>query len=275
MEAQTAHVDDSVDRLVIVSDLHAYREPLAAFEECLAALPGRSQVCVDGDLFEGGIDPAETVSWVRKHAEGFAARGNHDAGVLGERLDGDFPPDTERGAYAKLNADQIRFLRELPDALLIQWRGRSIRMMHGHRTPSGQPGHWLWVPDESMKAFGDASVDLTVVAHTHFPFIMRLSGGLLANTGSLSVPIVEVRMADGSVHYQSGDERSPANGDFRSSFLSVTEAAGGLEVEIVRFDYDREAALRRLLRVKGSYSAVWKERLLREGVADLPNAHVS
>ena len=63
-------------------------------------------------------------------------------------------------------------------------------------------------------------------------------------------------MPDGSIHCQSGDERSRANGDFRSSFLSVTGAAGGLEVEIVHFDYDREAALRRFLRVKGSYSAV-------------------
>ncbi len=268
-------LDDAIDRLVIVSDLHAYRGPLAAFEECLAALPGRSQVCVDGDLFEGGIDPAETVAWVRKHAEGFTARGNHDAGVLGERLNGEFPPDTERGAYAKLNADQIGFLRELPDAILIQWRGRTIRMMHGHMTPGGLPGHWLWVPEESMNAFGDAGVDLTVTAHTHFPFVMRRSGGFLANTGSLSIPIVKVLMPDGSIHYQSGDERSPAHDDFRSSFLSVTEDAGGLEVEIVRFDYDREAALRRLLRVKGAYTAVWKEALLREGIADLSNAHAS
>ena len=34
--------------------------------------------------------------------------------------------------------------------------------------------------------------------------------------------------------------------DVRPSFLDVTETDGNLNVEIVRFDYDREAALRDL-----------------------------
>ena len=265
-------VDDFVDRLVIVSDLHAHRDPIAAFEKCLAALPGRAQIFVNGDLFEGGIDPVETIEWVCRHAGGRAVRGNHESTLPRKKQDGVFPPDTEQGAYAKINADQFKFIRELPDILLIQWRGRTIRMMHGHRTPSGQPGGWLWVPDQSMEAFADAGVDLTLVGHTHFPFTMKRGGCFLANSGSLSVPFIAVRMKDGSLHYQSGDERSPANGDIRSSFLSVTELAGALEVEIIRFDYDREGLLERLLRVEGAYSAVFKQTLLREGIVDVPNA---
>ena len=232
IKTQIIHLDNSIDRLAVVSDLHACREPLIPFEECLAALPGRSQVFINGDLFEGGIDPVETVEWVRKNAQGFTVRGNHDAGVLREDLDGNFPSDTERGAYPKLNADHIRFLRELPEFLLIQWRSKTIRMMHGHRTPSGQKGHWLWVPGQAMKVFGNASVDLTLVAHTHFPFVMKRNGCFLANSGSLSNPIVMVRMRDHSILYKSGDAESPANNDFRSSGFSVTEKNGALEVEI-------------------------------------------
>ena len=49
-------VDPAIQRLVIVSDLHGYKEPLDALDQWLDQLTEPCLVFVNGDIFEGGID---------------------------------------------------------------------------------------------------------------------------------------------------------------------------------------------------------------------------
>ena len=79
-------VDPAVQRLVVVSDLHAYREPLEALDQRLAQFTEPYLVFVNGDIVEGGIDGRFALEWTMRHATGRTTRGNHDSAIF-EYLD--------------------------------------------------------------------------------------------------------------------------------------------------------------------------------------------
>jgi predicted phosphodiesterase len=241
IRSQAHQLDDAIDRLLIVSDIHAHLPPLRAFDRLRAKLRGRSQVVFNGDLFFGGGRPAEAAEWVIENAGALGTIGNHDEGMLlgGERDD---PAYTEAGAYRRLTAAQRDHFARLPHRLELTWRGRRIVLMHGHRTPDGQFGSWMATPERQIGDFLDPTADLCCTGHTHFPFRRREGSTLFANSGSMSLTILAVREAEG-LHVQSGEDAVPPDADARPSFLSVTEGEAGLQVDVVRFEYDREAAL--------------------------------
>ncbi len=249
----TARVEVSAatERLVIVSDLHAYREPLEAIEQWLTQFLEPHLVFVNGDIFEGGIDGRFALEWTMRHAAGRTTRGNHDSAVF-EYLMADPPPsdrapeDTEFGAYRVMTPEQLAFVKSLPDILDVHWRGRTLRLMHGHfnlRTP--ERTNWRLRPAELSELFADPAVDLTVIGHTHYPFISRGDAGAVANTGTVAVPLFRYRDPSGREIDRRVDDPDLAVSDSRPSFLTVTEANGRLQPRIERFDYDREGLLRR------------------------------
>ena len=145
-------VDPAVQRLVVVSDLHAYREPLEALDQRLAQFTEPYVVFVNGDVFEGGIDGRFALEWAMRHAAGRTTRGNHDSAISStstptRRRRDSAAADTELGAFRQLSADQLEFVRALPDVLEVRWRGRTLRLMHGHfnlRTPDAT--NWRLTP---------------------------------------------------------------------------------------------------------------------------------
>ena len=250
--SQEIELDDSVDHLIVVSDLHAYREPLAAVDAYLDSLSGPYRVVVNGDLFEGGIDATATVDWARARASGRTTRGNHDSRIfsyLAKETDSDPPSqwklDAELGSYQTLSAEQLAFVEELPDQLMLRWRGRAIRILHGHQSPKlTDYTDWRSTTDQLMERFYDSQVDLTVIGHTHYPFVRQRDGAWLANSGSIAVPINRWRTT-GPIHNRCATDDSVPDDDARCSLLSVTQNAGQLTMQIVRFDYDRRALLDR------------------------------
>ena len=58
-QEQVAEIDQDVDRLVVVSDLHGVRESLEALDRKIDALGDGVQVLCCGDVVAGGIDPVE------------------------------------------------------------------------------------------------------------------------------------------------------------------------------------------------------------------------
>ena len=264
MEVKTKEVDDAVERLLFVSDLHAFVEPLEAFDELRAAYPERTQVVAGGDLFVVGVKPAETVEWVRENAGQFAVLGNHDLRAL-KGSDGNNPPYTEPGAYERLDASQIEYLRSLPEALEVRWRGKRIRLMHGHCTLAGEEVSWLAKPRELVQRFADAQVDLTVTAHTHYPFVREAGGTRVANCGSMSGVIFATTREDGTIEPQSDEPTFAAVPRTFSSFLSVTTQDDALNVDIVRFNWDRESAIEGLREAGEPHADAWQV-LLETGV---------
>lgn len=249
----TAQVEVSAatDRLVIVSDLHGYREPLEAIDRWLTQLSESHLVFVNGDIFEGGIDGRYAVEWTMRRATGRTTRGNHDSAIF-RYLDADpspgkrAPDDTELAAYREMTPDQLEFVKSLPDILDVHWRGHSLRLMHGHfnlRTP--ETTNWRLRPAELSKLFADPAVDLTVIGHTHYPFIYQGAAGALANPGTVAVPLFRYRDPSGLEIDRRVDDPDLSVNDSRPSFLTVTQADGRLQPRIERFDYDREGLLRR------------------------------
>ena len=244
-------VDSAVQRLVVVSDLHAYREPLEALDQRLAQFTEPYVVFVNGDVFEGGIDGRFALEWAMRHAAGRTTRGNHDSAIL-EYLDADpsqtdsAAADTELGAFRELTPDQLEFVRSLPDVLEVRWRGRTLRLMHGHfnlRTPDAT--NWRLTPSELTERFGDPAVDLTVIGHTHYPFVSRSAEGAVANPGSVAAPLFRYLDAAGQEIDRRADDPNLSVDDSRPSFLTITESRGQLQPTIERFDYDRTELLKR------------------------------
>jgi predicted phosphodiesterase len=130
LEVRVLEADDALERMLIVSDLRAYAEPIEAFDKVRAGYEEMTQVVAAGDIFLGGVDPAECVDWVCANAGEFSVLGNHDQGALAGSGGGN-PPYTEPGACRRLNASQLRYLRGLPPALEVRWRGKRLRILHG------------------------------------------------------------------------------------------------------------------------------------------------
>ena len=241
----------SIRRLVIVSDLHAYREPLEALDQWLDQLPGPYLVFVNGDIFEGGIDGRYALEWTMRRAAGRTTRGNHDSAIF-EYLDADpsvadgAAPDTELATYRTLSPGQLEFVKSLPDILDVRWRGRTLRLMHGHfNLRSSGSTDWRLALADLTRLFADPAVDLTVIGHTHYPFVSQGAAGALANPGSVAAPLFSYAADSGQVVDRRADDPNLSIDDSRPSFLTVTEADGQLRATIERFDYDRDRLFRR------------------------------
>ena len=243
MRTKSMHVSDDVERLVIVSDLHGFVEPLKVLDGLIASYQEKLQVVAAGDYVVTGARPVEAIEWVRANAGSFAVRGNHDENSVA-RVEGAHPPWTEAGASERLNPDQREYLARLPDVLELSWRGRCIRITH-HRRPSGQVVSWMGKVTEVFDFFADPGVALVVAAHTHYPFVRKTATCCVANTGSISVPILGFRQDDGTVESRTEDSFEPDTKIF-STYLSVSCNGTGLEVVIERFDYDRAPGIERL-----------------------------
>lgn len=272
MKTEKVNVDDAIEYLVVGSDSHSIAETLVAIERSLAALPGRWRMFFAGDMLAGGVDSVQMLDWIRAHAQGGIVRGNHDAITPVQPKIGDGNRlGSDGGALAALSPEGYEFVQQLPEQLNICWRGKKIRITHGHLEPDGKREvSWLATPKELIEIFGDPNFDLTITAHTHYPFLRREGDRFIANAGSMAHPVTTVVLENGSLHSQAGDEPLVDGGDFRSNFLLVSEEAGELAVRIVRFDYDRKALLERLAQIKNMLHPIeyWR-KLIATGVSDV------
>lgn len=266
MRTVTADLDDAIERLAVISDLHAHLEPLQVFDGIRGRWPGRHQVIVNGDLVMTGLEPAETVAWVQRNAVGLATCGNHDLGML-KGATVKHPAYTEAGAYVRLSEAQREFVRGLPERLELHWRGFTIRVCHGHMTPEGADSSWRAPPRQLWERFGAPGADVTCLGHTHFAFVLERDGRRVANSGAASYPILSVREKGGALHPQSGGDPALETADARCSFLLLEERAGRLDVRVERFDYDRAALIRRY-EALGLPDLNYRRTILQTGVVD-------
>jgi len=233
-------------RVAIVSDIHGNRR---AFEAVLADL---RQVAPDlvlhgGDLSYGGAHPADTIDHIR--ALGWpGVRGNTDEmlwapqgltefaakqpklgsllGIIQELI----PP-----TLASIGEERLRWLEGIPN----QYSGDGFSLVHA------SPGD-LWrapMPNASdyelHSTYASLGATIVVYGHIHRPYIRRVHGMTVANTGSVS---------------QSYD------GDRRASYLVIE----GESITIRRVEYDVESEAADLLR-SGLPHAGWMSRILLAG----------
>ena len=215
-------------RLAIVSDIHGN---LTALEAVIADLQGRAvdRVVHGGDLALTGAQPAEVIDRVRElgwpgivgntdellwRPEEHAAqeqRAPKLAGLL-RLLFAEYAPVTRE----LLGDDRIAWLRRLPS----EHREDGVALVHA------SPGD-LWraplpgAQDSELEAtYGQRAAEIAVYGHIHLPYMRRLPGLTVANSGSVG---------------------SPFDGDPRASYLLVD--SGGVQIIRVEYDVEREAGL--------------------------------
>jgi predicted phosphodiesterase len=233
-------------RVAIVSDIHGNRR---AFQAVLADL---RQVAPDlvlqgGDLAYGGAHPADIIDQVRSLGWP-GVRGNTDEMLWSPESLAEFAArqpklgpllailqDMIPATLASIGEKRLRWLEGLP--YLYSQEGLSLV----HASPGD-----LWrapMPnasdDELQSTYASLGAQIVVYGHIHRPYIRRLHGMTIANTGSVS---------------QSYD------GDRRASYLVID----GESITIRRVEYDVESEAKELLR-SGLPHADWLSRILLAG----------
>jgi putative phosphoesterase len=233
-------------RVAIVSDIHGN---LRAFQAVLADL---RQVAPDlvvhgGDLAYGGGHPAEIIDQIRSLGW-TGVRGNTD-----EML---WAPEglAEFAAIAPKLAPLLTILQEMIPPTLANLGEERLRWLEGLPLRYSQEGfslvhaspNDLWrapMPnasdDELQSTYTSLRAQIAVYGHIHRPYIRRLPGMKVANTGSVS---------------QSYD------GDRRASYMVID----GEGITIRRVEYDVKSEAKELLR-SGLPHADWLSRILLAG----------
>ncbi|MBN4073970.1 metallophosphoesterase [bacterium AH-315-E10] len=237
-------IDDSIDHLLVISDIHGFKRPLDAFDKIRETYADSYQIICNGDLCCGGLDVPYVLDWLKSNVGQLSTLGNHDDCLL-QGGDPNSLPGKEAYDFLQLNQSQLDYLGNMPHSLQLKWRGHDIHLTHGHITRDEGTGSWRATPDEQIASLADPDADLCISSHTHFSFIDHGKSGIYANTGSLAATINGIR-EKGVVHYQCGDREIGDKEDRRPSFLDVTCEDGKLNVAIIRLEYDHQAAAQEL-----------------------------
>jgi putative phosphoesterase len=185
-----AYPIDAAMKIAVISDIHGN---LAALDAVLAdvATRGIMQIVNLGDILSGPLFPAETAERLMA-LDLPTIKGNHERQLL--TLAPGAMGESDRHAYAVLNAEHLGWIRALPDELRLS---DDVLMVHGTR---GSDLHYFLetVTPDGLRAAtmaevearaADADAALILCGHTHVPRIVRLGDGrMVVNPGSVGLP---------------------------------------------------------------------------------------
>lgn len=262
MRTKQLEVGSDVEKLIIVSDLHGALPVLPALDRILGDMTEKVQVIADGDYVVNGPNPVEVIDWVRANCGEFAALGNHDDGAT-QAEEGEFPSYTEAGAFNRLDSSLREYLSGLPHMLELSWQGAKIRVTHDKST-DGVSFSWKARESEVVEFLLDPSVDMTVSAHTHYPFVREQGGTCVANTGSGAVLLLGHKREDGGIDPKGDGDYEPVS-EIYSTYLSVVLENGQPKATVEKFQYDVEEEIG-LIEESGNPHAARLAELYRTGV---------
>jgi predicted phosphodiesterase len=238
-------------RIAVISDIHGNR---TAFEAVLADLRQTSPDLIlhGGDLADGGSSPVEIVDRIRDLGW---------PGVLGNTDEMLARPESLK-EFAKQSPnlqplwaaieEMAAATREALGVERLAWlRGLPLSQVHGpmalvHASPESP---WRSPAPEASDAelesvYGPLGKPVAIYGHIHRSFIRRLSGMVVANTGSVSLSY---------------------DGDRRAAYLLLDES----EPEIRRVEYDVNKELRALSSCGFPHSD-WVAKILESGRPQMP-----
>ncbi len=233
-------------RVAIVSDIHGNRR---AFEAVVADLRevAPDLVLHGGDLAYGGAHAADIIDqvcalgwpgvrgntdemlWAPESLAGFAAT-TPKLGPLLAIIQEMIPP-----TLAGIGEERLRWLEGLPQ----QYSGEGVSLVHASPDDLWRAPMPNASDEELQSTYASLHAQIVVYGHIHRPYIRRLPGMTVANTGSVS---------------QSYD------GDRRASYLVLD----GESLTIRRVEYDVESEAKELLS-SGLPHADWLSRILLAG----------
>jgi putative phosphoesterase len=238
-------------RVAIVSDIHGN---LTAFEAVLADLRHASPDLIlhGGDLGDNGSSPCEVVDQIR--ALGWP-------GVVGNTDEMLFDPESltrfasslpqlkamfdaieemAADARAAMGEDRLEWLRGLPRTRTCEY----FTLVHAKPDSAWRAPLDSAADSDLESAYGSLGRPIVVYGHIHRPYIRRLSGVTVANSGSVGLP---------------------HDGDRRASYLLLDDD----QPSIRRVEYDVEREVK-ALRNSGRPHADWVARILETASPQMP-----
>lgn len=213
-------------RIGVFGDVHGNLPALEAILSDGTMLGVEAWGCV-GDLVFKGPAPQEVVSRVRSLNPLVAVRGNTDEWTLHG-----FPGNTgfdenklsafrhyANWALARLDKESVQWLEELPFSREIMVGPARVLFLHASpksisdNLPSGSSDK------ELARMVEGHGADMVIAGHIHVPYLRRLAGKTLVNTGSVG---------------------NPVDDDPRASYIILEAEGGALSVTLRRVPYDIE-----------------------------------
>jgi predicted phosphodiesterase len=235
-------------RIALISDIHGNLLALEAVLADIDAQGGVDAYWVLGDFSSLGYDPVGVLERVTQLPNALFSRGNHDRyTVTGERPG----PTLEKAqAQPKLvplllamatnlawTQGHIRasgwwnWLEDLPLELRLTLPD-GTRLLGVHAAPGldDGPGIIPLLNDEELRALlAPAEADLVIVGHTHVPLDRTIDQVRVVNLGSIS---------------------NPMRSRLEASYAILEADSVGYNVQMRYVDYDRQAVINELQRVK-------------------------
>lgn len=172
-------------KIGFLSDAHGNSPMLAACLRKLRRL-GAGDVYFLGDAV--GYLPGEAEVLRILRSEGVRCqKGNHEAMLLGDLPLAPSKDEIYRlaDARARLSAEDREYVEAWPDHRVLDAGG--LRLLLVHASPRDYLQEYVY-PNSDLSVFDDLDYDAVFMGHTHYPFVARLGGTLVANVGSCGLP---------------------------------------------------------------------------------------
>ncbi len=224
-------------RIAVFSDIHANLEALEAFIEDALRRRIDKYFCL-GDLVGYGANPNTCIEAVRALPQVEVILGNHDAAATWAASPYEMNPKAREAimwTMDRLTDVNRAFLEKLP--LL----SREDNRVWAHASPFN-PAAWSYVQDQANArlCLWRTRSDLTFVAHTHRPMVIRPSGMLrLAFTAPEHEAVFDLPPGRRMI-CNCGSVGQPRDGLAAGSYLVLDTAAE--RIEFIRFSYDVHTA---------------------------------
>jgi putative phosphoesterase len=238
-------------RTAIVSDIHGN---LTAFEAVLADLRETAPDLVlhGGDLGDNGSSPCEVLDRIRDLGwQGVV--GNTDemlfdresltrfaAGLPQLKSMWDAIEEMAADVRERIGEDRLKWLRALPREQMRE----HFALVHARPDTAWRAPMDSAADSDLQSAYGPLGRPVVVYGHIHRPYVRRISGVVVANSGSVGLP---------------------HDGDRRASYLLLDD--GEPSIRRVEYDVDREL---KALRSSGLPHAEWVARILESASPQMP-----
>lgn len=238
-------------RTAIVSDIHGN---LTAFEAVLADLRETAPDLVlhGGDLGDNGSSPCEVLDQIRDLGwQGVV--GNTDemlfdresltrfaAGLPQLKSMWDAIEEMAADVRERIGEDRLKWLRALPREQMRE----HFALVHARPDTAWRAPMDSAADSDLQSAYGPLGRPVVVYGHIHRPYVRRISGVVVANSGSVGLP---------------------HDGDRRASYLLLDD--GEPSIRRVEYDVDREL---KALRSSGRPHAEWVARILESAGPQMP-----
>jgi len=172
-------------KVAVIADVHSNIQALEAVLDHIRSEKADLVVCA-GDIVGYGANPNECCAMAREVC-GFSVAGNHDVASLTGDSSGMNPYAAAAifWTHHTLTDGSKELLSSLKRSGRLNLGGVSVALYHGS---PGDMNEYVYEDDVDEKLLEDSGAAVTILGHTHIPYVRQLPSGLVLNPGSVGQP---------------------------------------------------------------------------------------